>query len=90
MLIFILISQFHQTIKTYLNHRVWQFYFYVSKNWPEDEVILHFPGCTLTPNNNIYESFGVFYPINSADSIELIKSEDVLFDWSSPLYLNYT
>jgi hypothetical protein len=73
-----------------LNHRVWQFYFYVSKNWPEEEVCLHFPGCTLTPNNNIYESFGFFCPIDSLDGVELIKNEDVLFDWSMPMYLNYT
>jgi hypothetical protein len=73
-----------------MNHRVWQFYFYVSKNWPDDEICLHFPGCTLTPNNHIYESFGCFCPLDSLDSIELIKSEDVLFDWSMPLYLNYT
>lgn len=39
--------QFHQTIQTYLNDRIWQFYFYVSKNWPEEPVCLHFPGCTL-------------------------------------------
>lgn len=42
------ITQFHQTVKTYLNDRVWQFYFYVSKNWPEQPICLHFPGCTLT------------------------------------------
>lgn len=83
--------QFHQTIKTYLNHRIWQFYFYVSKNWPDEEVCLHFPGCTLTPNHNIYESFGVFCSLDTShDAIELIKAEDVLFDWSMPLYLNYT
>lgn len=85
-----LFFQFHQTIKTYLSHRVWQFYFYVSKNWPEEEVCLHFPGCTLTPNNNIYESFGFFCPIDCLEDVELIKSEDVLFDWSMPMYLNYT
>jgi hypothetical protein len=73
-----------------LNHRVWQFYFYVSKNWPEDELCLHFPGCTLTPNKNLYESFSCFYPIDSLDAIELIKSEDILFDWTMPMYLNYT
>lgn len=44
--------QFQQTIKTYLNDRVWKFYFYVSKNWPEEPVCLHFPGCTLTVNDS--------------------------------------
>lgn len=82
--------QFHQTIKTYLFHRVWQFHFYVSKNWPDEEICLHFPGCTLTPHHNIYESFGFFCPLDSLEYIELIKSEDVLIDWSTPKYLNYT
>ncbi|CAO1392397.1 unnamed protein product [Diamesa hyperborea] len=82
--------KFHQTIQTYLNDRVWQFYFYVSKNWPEDQVCLHFPGCTLTPNHQIYESFGFFCPIDNVELVELIQTEDVLFDWSIPMYLNYT
>lgn len=82
--------QFHQTIKTYLNHRVWQFYFYVSKSWPDEPVFLHFPGCTSTPNNHIYESFGFFCPINALDNIEKLRTEDVLLDWSRPMYLNYT
>lgn len=62
----------------------------MSKNWPDEEVCLHFPGCTLTPNHNIYESFGIFCPLDSLDGVELIRSEDVLFDWSMPMYLNYT
>lgn len=73
-----------------MNHRVWQFYFYVSKNWPDEEVCLHFPGCTLTPNRNIYESFGIFCPLDALEGVELIRGEDVLFDWSMPMYLNYT
>lgn len=40
--------QFHQTIQTYLNNKVWDFHFYVAKNWPEDPICLHFPGCTST------------------------------------------
>lgn len=82
--------QFHQTIKTYLNHRVWQFYFYVPKNWPDNEICLHFPGCTLTPNKRIYESFGCFCSLDALDSIELIKGEDIIFDWTMRMYLNYT
>jgi hypothetical protein len=71
---------------------VWQFYFYVPKSWPEDDipVFLHFPGCTLTPNNRIYESFGFFCPINSLDYVEMLQSETVLFDMTMPMYLNYT
>lgn len=82
--------QFHQTIKTYLNHRVWQFYFYAVKSWPEDEtpVFIHFPGCTSTPNN--HESFGFFCPIDELDYVELLETENVLFNWSVPKYLNYT
>lgn len=51
-------------------------------------VFLHFPGCTNTPNN--YESFGFFCPIDELDYVELIETEDVLFDWSVPKYMNYT
>lgn len=40
--------QFHQTLKTFLRDRVWEFYFYVTKTWPEQTVILHFPGMTKT------------------------------------------
>ncbi|GBP19190.1 hypothetical protein EVAR_11512_1 [Eumeta japonica] len=40
--------KFHQTIKTYLNNRVWDFNFYVAKTWPEDPICVHFPGCTST------------------------------------------
>nr|CAD7424824.1 unnamed protein product [Timema monikensis] len=39
---------FHQTLKTFLNDRVWDFYFYVNKSWPEEPVCLHFPGMTLS------------------------------------------
>ena len=42
----IVVLQFHQTLKTYLNDRVWDFYFYVSKTWPETRVCVHFPGMT--------------------------------------------
>lgn len=82
--------KFHQTIKTYLNDRVWQFYFYVTKNWPEDPVCLHFPGCTLTPNKNMYESFGIFCPTNRIECVDLMETEDILIDWTKPLYLNFT
>ncbi|XP_017485855.1 PREDICTED: uncharacterized protein LOC108374380 [Rhagoletis zephyria] len=82
--------KFHQTIKTYLNDRVWDFHFYVSKDWPEKPIILHFPGCTLTPNNNIYQSFGIFCPSTQIECVDLMRTEDVLIDWQKPLYLNFT
>jgi hypothetical protein len=44
--------QFHQTLKTYLNDRVWEFYFYVSKSWPETRVCMHFPGMTISVRAN--------------------------------------
>ncbi|XP_071055354.1 uncharacterized protein [Onthophagus taurus] len=82
--------KFHQTLKTYLNDRVWDFHFYVPKNWPEEKVVLHFPGMTQTPNGKLYESFGVFCPCDSLDDLELLFNEDVLIDWTQPIYLNFT
>ncbi|CAH0553235.1 unnamed protein product [Brassicogethes aeneus] len=82
--------KFHQTIKTYLNDRIWNFHFYVTKTWPENPVILHFPGMTLTPNGNLYESFSVFCPCDKLDSLKFLEQEDVLINWNQPLYLNFT
>ncbi|CAD7082020.1 unnamed protein product [Hermetia illucens] len=82
--------KFHQTIRTYLNDRIWDFYFYVTKDWPETPICLHFPGCTLTPNDNIYESFGIFCPTKNIECVDMLKDEDVLFDWSKPICLNFT
>ncbi|KAL5281954.1 hypothetical protein ACFFRR_005319 [Megaselia abdita] len=82
--------KFHQTIKTYLNDRIWQFHFYVSKKWPEDPICLHFPGCTLTPNNNIYESIGIFCPASRIELVDLLETEDVLLNWTKIMYLNFT
>lgn len=53
----ILLLQFHQTLKTYLNDRVWEFHFYVSKSWPDQPVILHFPGMTKTVRQTILFNF---------------------------------
>ncbi|KAL1505233.1 hypothetical protein ABEB36_004841 [Hypothenemus hampei] len=82
--------KFHQTLKTFVNDRVWDFHFYVTKNWPEQAVILHFPGMTRTPNNKLYESFCVFCPCDHLDDLTLLESEDVLIDWTQPIYLNFT
>ncbi|XP_066251469.1 uncharacterized protein [Euwallacea similis] len=82
--------KFHQTLKTFINDRVWDFHFYVTKNWPEQAVILHFPGMTRTPNNKLYESFSVFCPCDQLENLELLQTEDVLVDWSQPIYLNFT
>ncbi|TMW46931.1 hypothetical protein DOY81_007987 [Sarcophaga bullata] len=82
--------KFHQTIRTYLNDRVWEFKFYVSKDWPEKPILLHFPGCTLTPNNNIYHSFGIFCPSEQIEHVDLMRTEDILIDWQQTMYLNFT
>ncbi|XP_053679033.1 uncharacterized protein LOC128729510 [Anopheles nili] len=82
--------KFHQTIKTYLNNRVWRFQFYKAKRWPVDPVCLHFPGCTYTPENRTNESVGIFCPPDLLERMELIKDEDILFEWHSPLYMNFT
>lgn len=82
--------KFHQTLKTFLNERVWDFFFYVTKTWPEEPVCLHFPGMTKSPNGGLYESFSVFCPCDRIECLQLVEEEDVLIDWSQPLYLNFT
>ncbi|XP_023018349.1 glycine N-acyltransferase [Leptinotarsa decemlineata] len=82
--------KFHQTLETYLKDRVWDFHFYVTKTWPEQAVIIHFPGMTKTPNGKLYESFGVFCPCDQLENLELLTDEDILIDWTQPLYLNFT
>ncbi|KAF6213729.1 hypothetical protein GE061_011451 [Apolygus lucorum] len=80
----------HQTIRTYLRDRVWDFNFYVAKSWPEDPIILHFPGQTCTPCGYINESFTVFCPPDRLDLLELLRTEDILADWSRTFYMNFT
>lgn len=80
----------HQTLKLYLNNRVWNFHFYVSKDWPEKPILIQFPGCTLTPDNNIYQSFSVFCPLTHLECVSQVTSEDYLMDWNKPMYLHFT
>ncbi|CAH1113010.1 unnamed protein product [Psylliodes chrysocephalus] len=82
--------KFHQTLKTYLKDHVWDFHFYVTKTWPEQAVILHFPGMTRTPNGKLYESFSVFCPCDQLENIRLLTDEDMLIDWTQPIYMNFT
>ncbi|KAL0269520.1 UNVERIFIED_CONTAM: hypothetical protein PYX00_007224 [Menopon gallinae] len=82
--------KFHQTIKTYLNDFVWEFHFYVARSWPDDPICLHFPGMTSSPNGLLYESFSVFCPEANLELLSLVEEEDVLLDWSKPIYLNFT
>lgn len=43
------------------------------------------------PNGKLYESFSVWCPCDCLESLdELLKEEDVLLDWSQPIYLNFT
>ncbi|XP_014480480.1 PREDICTED: uncharacterized protein LOC106747459 isoform X2 [Dinoponera quadriceps] len=81
--------KFHQTVLTYMRDRVWEFHFYVAKDWPEDAICLHFPGMTLSPHGLLYESVGVFCPNDRLELLRLLREEDVLIDWSRPLYINF-
>lgn len=44
----------------------------------------------MQPNDDTYESFGIFCPSNQIECIDLLRTEDVLIDWKKPLYLNFT
>ncbi|RLU22478.1 hypothetical protein DMN91_004756 [Ooceraea biroi] len=81
--------KFHQTVLTYMRDRVWEFHFYVANDWPEDAICLHFPGMTLSPHGLLYESVGVFCPKNRLELLRLLREEDILLDWSRPLYINF-
>ncbi|XP_011685891.1 PREDICTED: uncharacterized protein LOC105448803 isoform X2 [Wasmannia auropunctata] len=81
--------KFQQTVLTYMRDRVWEFHFYVANDWPEDAICLHFPGMTLSPHGLVYESVGVFCPNNRLELLRLLREEDILIDWSRPLYINF-
>ncbi|XP_020287559.1 uncharacterized protein LOC109856564 isoform X2 [Pseudomyrmex gracilis] len=81
--------KFHQTVHTYMQDRVWEFHFYVANDWPEDAICLHFPGMTLSPHGLLYESVGVFCPNDRLELLRLLREEDILIDWSRPLYINF-
>ncbi|KAK9508939.1 hypothetical protein O3M35_006370 [Rhynocoris fuscipes] len=38
----------------------------------------------------MYESFSVFCPDEHIESLDLLATEDILIDWSQPIYLNFT
>lgn len=42
------------------------------------------------PNGLLYESFSVFCPNDRLESLQLLQDEDILIDWTQPLYLNFT
>ncbi|CAK9800429.1 hypothetical protein ANTQUA_LOCUS2447 [Anthophora quadrimaculata] len=81
--------KFHQTLLTYMLDRVWDFHFYVANGWPDDAICLHFPGMTLSPHGLLFESVGVFCPNDRLELLKLLREEDVLIDWSKPLYINF-
>ncbi|KAG8035041.1 hypothetical protein G9C98_001531 [Cotesia typhae] len=81
--------KFHQTVLTYMKNKVWEFNFYVANDWPEVPVCLHFPGMTLSPHGLLYESFGVYCPTDKLEHLTLLREEDILIDWSRPLYINF-
>lgn len=46
---------------------------------------------TFQPNrDNIYESVTIFCPSERAELVDLVTSEDILIDFTQPLYLNFT
>lgn len=42
------------------------------------------------PNGQLYESFGVFCPLDRLECLSLLRDEDVLVDWGKPIFLNFT
>ncbi|PSN48797.1 hypothetical protein C0J52_07024, partial [Blattella germanica] len=42
------------------------------------------------PHGRLYESFCVFCPCDQLDDLKLVKEEDILIDWTRPIYLNFT
>lgn len=42
------------------------------------------------PNGQLYESFSVFCPVDRLDCLGLVESEDILLDWTQPIFLNFT
>lgn len=44
----------------------------------------------MQPNGKVYESFSVFCPSDQLESLDLLEQEDILIDWSQPIYLNFT
>nr|XP_031847991.1 uncharacterized protein LOC116433723 isoform X2 [Nomia melanderi] len=44
---------------------------------------------TLSPHGLLYESVGVFCPNDRLELLKLLRDEDVLIDWSKPLYINF-
>ncbi|XP_017885571.1 uncharacterized protein LOC108628272 [Ceratina calcarata] len=81
--------KFHQTLLTYMQDRIWDFHFYVANDWPDDAICLHFPGMTLSPHGLLFESVGVFCPNDRLELLQLLRDEDILIDWSKPLYINF-
>ncbi|KAG7190176.1 hypothetical protein KM043_006302 [Ampulex compressa] len=80
--------KFHQTVETYMRDKVWDFHFYVANDWPKSAICIHFPGMTLSPHGLLYESVGVFCPNDRLELLKLLREEDILIDWSRPLYIN--
>ena len=38
----------------------------------------------------MYESLSIFCPCDQLDDLRLVEEEDVLIDWTRPIYLNFT
>nr|CAD7568500.1 unnamed protein product [Timema californicum] len=79
--------EFHQTLKTFLNDRVWDFYFYVNKSWPEEPVCLHFPGMTLSGDWKIIE--GKPPPVHPTEIRTSISSSSAVERNTTSVLANY-
>lgn len=67
------ILQFQQTLLTYIKDKVWDFYFYVTNDWPSIPVCVHFPGMTLSVsrffNTVCYKLFLHFYLFTTCQTL---------------------
>lgn len=43
----------------------------------------------MQPHGLLYESVGVFCPRDRLELLRLLREEDILLDWSRPLYINF-
>ncbi|KAL1461882.1 hypothetical protein WDU94_013748 [Cyamophila willieti] len=41
------------------------------------------------PNGLLYESFSVYCPHDRLDCLSLLQTEDILIDWTKPLFINF-
>lgn len=57
---------------------------------PPFKKLIFFLFISFQPNDLLYESFSVFCPSSNLNLLSLLEEEDILLDWSKPMYLNFT